>query len=183
MNARLVIDYRSRNQSALGSMPLRGIWSNTLALVEHVYDDGCMDSRNAGYGDPNLRYTTGPKFTDEEIVSVADARNVARRLDDEVWEVSWWPDHPLSKDEALQAVLLADIIGTRHAWSGGVDTCLTDAAEYYCRELGLTLNEAITLAEPAVDPDTRAPKIEMGWTFRDTTFRDTTPGERRRLDQ
>lgn len=109
---------------------------------------------------------------------MADARNVARRLDDEVWEVSWWSDHPLSKDEALQAVLLADIIGTRHAWSGGVDTCLTDAAEHYCRKLGLTLNEAITLAEPAVDPDTRAPKIEKRWTFRDTT-----PGDRRRLDQ
>ncbi len=114
------------------------------------------------HGDVKPGYL-GPEVRVDEILSEADRRNVARRIDSsaDVWEISWWPGRALSRDDAMRAVVLADVIGTRQAWRG--DDPLTEVAVKISTELGLTLREAIDLAEPAVDTGTRTDVHRSGW--------------------
>lgn len=108
--------------------------------------------RNVGLWESKPGYL-GPEV--DEILSEADSRNVARRTDSsaDVWEISWWPGHALSREEAMSAVVLADVIGTRQAWRD--DDRLIEVAVNLSASLGLTLRDAFKLAEPAVDPGTR----------------------------
>lgn len=105
----------------------------------------------------------GTEVRADEILSEADRRNVARRIDSsaDVWEISWWTGHVLSREDAMRAVVLADVIGTRQAWRA--DDPLIEVAVKLSTELGLTLREAIDMSEPAVEPDTRTDMRHSGW--------------------
>lgn len=106
------------------------------------------------HGDARPGYL-GPEIRADEILSESDRRNVARRTDcsADVWDLRWWPGHTLSREEALRAVVLADVIGTKQAWRE--DDPLIEVAVNLSTGLGLTLREAIELAGPMVDPASR----------------------------
>lgn len=149
-----------------------GVRSNKHQSCEHVCDNGPVGMthrdiarlyRNIALrGDVKPGYL-GPEVRYNEIISEADRRNVAWRTNSsaDVWEISWWPCRALNRDDAMRAVVLADVIGTRQAWRG--DDPLAEVAVQLSTELGLTLREAIDLAEPAVDTDTRTDVHRSGW--------------------
>lgn len=129
----LVFYNRARGQVAPGVMSRRNIARSYRKI--------------APSGDPKPGYL-GPEVRADEIRSEVDRRNVARRIDSsvDVWEISWWPGRTLSREDALRAVVLADVIGTRQAWRD--DDPLIEVAENLSARLGVALGAAIELAGP-----------------------------------
>lgn len=97
------------------------------------------------HGAPKPGYL-GPEVRADEILSEADRRNVARLTDPsaDLWEISWWPGDALSREDAVRATVLADVISSRQAWRS--DDPLIEVAVNLSTGLGLTLRQAIERA-------------------------------------
>jgi hypothetical protein len=78
-------------------------------------------------------------ITDDQMTSDI-TRHVAQQMDVTIpkggglWRVSWLPDRPITRNEAITAMTLAEMVtedADRHAWST------------FAAELGVTVDEAV----------------------------------------
>jgi hypothetical protein len=92
--------------------------------------------------DPSRKDIPMATITDQ-IMRSADTRHTARPTRDG-WEVTWLPDRTLTRNQAVTAIMLAELVGGRGV--GLHDDPIWLNVDGWAAELGLTGPRAVVLA-------------------------------------